>query len=595
GVQQFSSAFDKLMASIEHKRQRGLKSTRERLAHRLPRELADKVIATLADWRAGGKVRRLWARDASLWTGHDEGQWLDWLNIADDEQKVEPELLAFAAEARHAFTHAVVLGMGGSSLCPDVLAATLGPIEGYPTLLILDSTDPAQITALETRISLDKTLFIVSSKSGTTLEPNILAAHFYDRVREAVGDAHAGEHFVAVTDPGSPLQALAESLKFSRVFLGAPGIGGRYSALSDFGMLPAAVMGVDVPAFLGRVQYMVHACAPCVPPEANPGVLLGASAQSGRNKITLIASPKMVQAGAWIEQLLAESTGKEGRGLVPVDREPLGPPAVYDSDRLFVYLRLDEAPDVAQDDAVNALEKAGHPVVRIAVADPYDLGQEFFRSEIATAVAGAILGIDPFNQPDVEASKIAARTLTDAYESTGALPDERSFHREGSLQLFADERNHVALERATHSDKTLVGYLKAHLSRTQSGDYFAILAFIERNDVHERRLQKLRSAILGSRRVATCLGFGPRFLHSTGQAYKGGPNTGVFLQLTCDDPQDVKVPNRRVTFGIAKAAQARGDFQVLAERNRRALRVHLGRHVDASLETLCEAIERTVA
>jgi transaldolase/glucose-6-phosphate isomerase len=357
-------------------------------------------------------------------------------------------------------------------------------------------------------------------------------------------------------------------------------------------------MGVDVPRFLDRAAIMVHACASCVPPEQNPGVvlgtILGTSARAGRDKLTLIASPGVAQLGAWIEQLLAESTGKEGKGIIPVDGEPVGAPDVYGSDRLFAYLRLDDAPDAAQDAAVLALENAGHPVVRIALDEPHDLGQEFFRWEVATAVAGAIIGIDPFDQPDVEASKVAARKLTDAYEKSCALPQERPFYQDGTLGLFADERNHIALEEAAGSDKTVQGYLRALLERLGPGDYFALLAYVERNDAHDRQLQAIRRAVRDARHVATCVGFGPRFLHSTGQAYKGGPNSGVFLQLTCDDGQDLKVPGHRFTFGVVKAAQARGDFRVLAHRGRRALRVHMGPDVPRGLDVLYDAIKRVL-
>lgn len=488
--------------------------------------------------------------------------------------------------------------MGGSSLCPDVLQRTFGRIRGYPELHVLDSTDPAQIRSMEARVDLSKTLFIVSSKSGTTLEPNILEDYFYDRLGHAVGEAEIAKHFIVVTDPGSALQKVAEAKGFARVFFGVRGIGGRYSALSNFGLVPAAVMGVDVPRFLERTAIMAHACGSCVPPEQNPGVLLGAilgaSARSGRDKVTLVASPGVSQLGGWLEQLLAESTGKAGKGIIPIDQEPLGAAEVYGTDRLFIHLRLDDAPDAEQDAAIAALEAAGHPVVRIALGEAHDLGQEFFRWEIATAVAGAVIGIDPFDQPDVEASKVAARELTDAYEKTGDLPKESPFYRDGALALFADERNHVALERAAGSDRSLHGYLRAHLSRLERGDYFALLAYVERNDAHDRQLQAIRRAVRDAHRVATCVGFGPRFLHSTGQAYKGGPNSGVFLQLTCDDAQDLQVPGHRFSFGVVKAAQARGDLRVLAQRERRALRVHLGADVERGLGLLNEAIERAL-
>jgi hypothetical protein len=340
---------------------------------------------------------------------------------------------------------------------------------------------------------------------------------------------------------------------------------------------------------------MVCACMPSVPVAENPGVVLGtilgiAASRFGRDKLTLVASPGIRGLGAWLEQLVAESTGKDGKGVIPVDLEPVGKPEVYGPDRLFVYLRLQSAPDPSQDEAVAALERAGQPVVRIAVDDPYDLGEEFFRWEIATAVAGSILGINPFDQPDVEASKIVTRKLTASYEATGALPAESPLFSGDGVQLFTDEKNATALRDAVGSSRTLAAYLEAHLDRLRPGDYFALLAYIEMNQVHERALNELRLAVRDGRRVATCREFGPRFLHSTGQAYKGGPNTGVFLQITCDDAADLPVPGQRYTFGVVKAAQARGDFQVLAERDRRALRAHLGTDVRAGLRTLHAAL-----
>lgn len=330
-------------------------------------------------------------------------------------------------------------------------------------------------------------------------------------------------------------------------------------------------MGVDALALLDCAAEMARACASCVPVEENPGVtlgtILGILAARGRDKVTIVASPGIRRFGAWLEQLLAESTGKTGRGLIPVDREALGPPDVYGADRLFVYLRMASGPDQSQDAALDALERAGQPVVRIGLTDPYDLGAELFRWEIATAVAGSILGVNPFDQPDVEASKIAARTLTAEYEQTGSLPPEAPFLQERGIALFGDQRNAAALTEAAGRDRSLVGYLRAHLNRLQSGDYFAILAYIEMNDAHEDALGLLRHAVRDAKRTATCVGFGPRYLHSTGQAYKGGPNTGVFLQITCNDAFDLRVPGRGYSFGMVKAAQARGDFQILAERH----------------------------
>src|SRR6266550_4512195 len=542
----------------------------------LPPDLEKQVRRTLEEWTAGGKVRRLWARDATLWTGADEADWLGWLGIVEDQPGRIDQLRRGAEDVkRERFTHALLLGMGGSSLCPELLKETFGRVDGFPELFVLDSTDPAQIRALERKVDLAKTLFIVASKSGSTLEPNIFKQYFFERVRQIVGAERAGSRFVAITDPGSRLQQVAEADRFRQVFFGVPSIGGRYSALSDFGMVPAAVMGLDVARLLGRAAEMARACAASVPVEENPGavlgIVMGVLAKNGRDKATLVASPAIHALGAWLEQLLAESTGKEGQGLIPVDREPLGAPEVYGVDRFFVYLRLTSAPDAEQDLRVEALERAGQPLVRITVDDPYDLGAEFFRWEFATAVAGAILHVHPFDQPDVEASKLATRRLTEEYEKVGALPSQAA--------VRADDTNlHAALRN--------------HLGRLGAGDYAALLAYVEMNAAHERELQAIRGAIRDRYRVATCLGFGPRFLHSTGQAYKGGPNSGVFLQITCDDAVDVPVPGQKYTFGVVKAAQAQGDFQVLVERGRRALRIHLGKDVKGGLATLRSAVSQ---
>lgn len=567
---------------------------------KLPESLAKAVRATLDDWKANNKVARLWARDASLWTNADEGKWLGWLGIVEEQLKNRESFSKVAQEIRRAgFTHAALLGMGGSSLCVEVLKLTFGKISGHPEILVLDSTDPAQIKTLESKLDIAKTIFIVSSKSGSTLEPNIYKQYFFDRVSQKVGAAEAGKHFIAITDPGSHMQKVAEGDGFRHIFYGLPSIGGRYSALSDFGAIPGSIQGIDIGKFFDRAKKMVDACGASVPADQNPGVVLGATlgtlAKGGRDKLTIFTSPGISDLGAWLEQLVAESTGKEGHGIIPVDRERIGSPEVYGNDRVFAYLRLESAPDAKQDAAVAALEKAGQPVVRIAVPEIYDLGQEFFRWEIATAVAGSVIGINAFNQPDVEASKIETRKLTDAYEKSGSLPPESPVLQDVGIKLFTDENNAAALKQAAGKDATLVGYLRAHLNRLHAGDYFAVLGYIQMNDAHESQLQAIRHAVRDKRRVATCLGFGPRFLHSTGQAYKGGPNSGVFLQITCDDAADLQVPGQKYTFGTVKAAQARGDFQVLAERNRRALRVHLGSDVAAGLDQLQRAVQQALA
>ena len=570
-----------------------------RLRTSLPESLAATVKATIAEWQSGGKIKRLWDRDASLWTGDDESKWLGWLDIVEEQLALNDQLQKFAKEVQtRGFEHVLLLGMGGSSLCPEVLRMTFGHLPGFPMLHVLDSTDPAQIKAFEHQIDIAKTLFIVSSKSGSTLEPNIFKQYFFERTRQAVGAGKAGSQFIAITDPGSKMQQVAESDRFLHVFFGRPSIGGRYSALSNFGMVPAAVIGLDTKKFLSRAAQMVAACGAGVGAEENPGavlgVILGAAARAGRDKVTILTSPGISDLGAWLEQLLAESTGKNGKGIIPVDREHLGPPEVYGSDRVFVYLKLETGADADQEAGIAALEKAGQPVVRISLPDIYDLGAEFFRWEIATAVAGSIIGINAFNQPDVEASKVATRNLTAEYEKTGSLPAEKPVLEDAGIKLFTDEKNASELAKAAGGDKSLAGYVKAHLARIKAGDYFAVLGYIQMNREHEQSLQAMRHAVRDSKHVATCLGFGPRFLHSTGQAYKGGPNTGVFLQITCDDTVELPVPGQKYTFGVVKAAQARGDFQVLAERGRRALRAHLGKDLKAGLATLHAAIQKGV-
>ncbi len=592
GVKQFADAFGKLLAAIEKALAKTFQSNQELL---LPPVLEAAVNQGLDQWEAAGASRKLWEKDASLWTGGDENKWLGWLEITEAQLADSGHLTKVAEYAKSGgFTHAVVLGMGGSSLAPEVLALTFGKQAGYPELFILDSTDPAQVATVEKRLDLAKTLFIVSSKSGTTLEPNIFKQYFFERVKQTVGAEKAGRQFIAVTDPGSKLEAEAKHDNFHAICHGVPSIGGRYSALSDFGMVPAAAMGIDAGKFLDNAEQMVHACASCVPAKENPGVVLGAVlgvlGKDGRNKVTIVASPKIESYGAWLEQLLAESTGKIGKGLIPVDLEPLGDVKSYGNDRLFAYVRYTPAPDAKQDALIEALSKAGQPVVRIALDDIYNLGQEFFRWEIATAVAGHYLGINAFNQPDVEASKIATRNLTSEFEKTGNLPVEAPIFESDGIKLYADARNAADLKKLVDGDTTLTGYLRAHFSRIHDGDYAAVLAYIERNPAHEKPLEQIREILRDKTKAATVLGFGPRFLHSTGQAYKGGPNSGVFLQITCDDPKDLPVPGQKYTFGVVKAAQALGDLQVLVDRKRRALRAHISGNLESGLRKIEQAI-----
>ena len=539
------------------------------------------IDSALAGWAARGNVRRLWARDKTLWTGADEDKWLGWLDIVARERADVASLAPLTRQAKDC-ADVLLIGMGGSSLGPDVIAQSFRHHAGHPRFHMLDSTDPDQIATVERAIDVARTLFIVSSKSGTTLEPNILKDYFFARA-----GAEAAKQFVAVTDPGSAMEREARERGFAHLYFGDPAIGGRYSVLSKFGVVPAAAIGVDIAAMLDETETMARACAQ---PGDNPGLRLGLTlgtlaTQFGRDKVTMLASPRLASLGSWLEQLFAESTGKHGKGLIPVDGERIGPPPDYGKDRVFLYVALSSDDDEDISGKIDLLAMAGHPVVRIGIDDMLQLGQVFFLAEFATAVAGAVIGIDPFDQPDVEASKVKTRAITDAYEKTGQLAPEQPFFVADGVALFADAENRKALA----GGGSLTEILRAHFDRAGAGDYIALLAYIERNEAHTQQLDALRLALRHATKCATCVGFGPRFLHSTGQAYKGGPNSGIFLQITADPVHDLPVPGKKYSFGTVELAQAQGDLAVLNERKRRALRVHLPNKV-AGLEMLSRGI-----
>jgi glucose-6-phosphate isomerase len=563
----------------------------------IPSELHGAVNAASADWQANHKIERFWKKDPSLWTRDGEEKWMGWLDIVERQQKDLASLAVLGGDVRSAgFKSALLLGMGGSSLCPEVLAKTFGPQPDFPALHIVDSTDPAQVLAARESVDLGEALVIVASKSGTTLEPNILKQFFYEQVRRVVGAENVGSHFVAITDPGSKMEQVAKHDGFRYIFYGDPQIGGRYSALSNFGVVAATVAGLKIGKLLEEAAKGVASAKE--PIQNNPavqlGLLLGSAANAGRDKITIFASPEIYDLGAWLEQLIAESTGKQGKGITPVDREAIGPPEVYGKDRVFAYVRLKGTADASQDDKVAALAAAGHPVVTIEIEDPYEIFGQFFTWEVATAVAGSVMGINPFNQPDVEAAKIETRALTDEYEKTGKLPQRQPVLSEAGIELFATEA-YAAELRALAPTDSLTGFLRAHLAQLRAGDYFAFLAFLPMFPEHEAAIQVMRHGVRDSKRVATCLGFGPRFLHSTGQDYKGGPNTGVFLQITAKHAEDAEIPGQRYSFGVVIDAQAAGDLSVLEARGRRALRVHLGADVAAGLNTLNAAVAAALA
>jgi transaldolase/glucose-6-phosphate isomerase len=551
----------------------------------LPEPLMAEVEREASVWISEGRVARLWAKDASVWTGDDEAKWLGWLEIADEERANLDRYAALTAEIKEAgFSDVVLMGMGGSSLCPEVLALSFGAQNFH----ILDSTVPSQIAALEKRLDLSKTLFIVASKSGSTLEPNCFKQYFFERVSEVVGKEKAGQQFIAVTDPGSKMEQIAKGDGFRHIFYGKPEVGGRFSALSAFGLTAAASMGLDVAKLLSSADEMSSACRtdePLTNPGALLGLILGICQRNGRDKLTIFTSPEIFDLGAWLEQLVAESTGKNGVAIIPIDREPVQPAVSYGNDRVFVEVALKGSGADPDAEHVRAIAQSGQPFVSIEVADVNALAQEFFRWEFATAVAGAVMKINPFNQPDVEAAKIEARKLTDEYERTGELPAEEPFFESNGISLFAPE-DHARRLRGMVDEPRLAELLSAHFATLEEGDYFALLAYLEMNEENDLLVRAIRARVLQLYLAPTCLGFGPRFLHSTGQAYKGGPNTGVFLQITADDAEDLAVPGQKYTFGVVKDAQSRGDFQVLVDRGRRALRLHISGDIPAALKRI---------
>ena len=554
-----------------------------------------RVKATLSDLERRQVAVKVWAKDPGLWKSEADHQAiirrsLGWLTVAEMMSEQSESIGGFATEVTQAgFSDVLLLGMGGSSLCPDVLRLTFGAVPGFPPLHVLDTTDPASILAAEQSLDLARTFVIVSSKSGTTPEIAALHQYFFTKVRELKG-TYAGNQFVAITDPGTPLEALARAQSFRRTFLNPPDIGGRYSALSYFGLVPAALIGVDVSKLLDRAERMAHSCVSCVPSDENPGLwlgaILGAMALSGRDKVTFVTSPEISAFGSWVEQLIAESTGKDGKGILPVDGEGLAIPERYGNDRLFVYLRLDGTRDERPDVQVKALEQAGHPTVTLRLRDLYDLGGEFFRWEFATAVAGAVMGVNPFDQPNVQESKDNTKQLLDEYKVTRALPEGEPILSDGEVRLYGDGNAAAAVE----GRRNLSAALNAHLSRVKPGDYVALTAYLERSPSTEKALGEIRRSIRDRFKVATTLGFGPRFLHSTGQLHKGGGDNGLFLQFTAEDRVDLPIPGEPYSFGVMKRAQALGDLRSLEKRERRALRIHIVGDLEAGLERVHHAI-----
>ncbi len=577
GVKSFNTSMDTLMGAIVARRAALLETASGRQRWTLPEELAKATAAEIERLAGASALKRLWDADPTLFSDdavHAKSikSRLGWLRAPALMQTKLKELGAFADEVKAAgYTDAVLLGMGGSSLCPEVLSTTT-PAGAGLTLHVLDNTDPAAVLDVDRRIAGKKTLYIVASKSGGTIEIQAFERHFWNKTLDANdGDvARAGAHFIAITDPATRLEKLAEEKSYRRVFVNPADIGGRYSALSYFGLVPAALVGANPEGLLASAVALAAASGPGVLAANNPalalGAALGAAAKAGRDKMTLIVTPAIDSLGSWIEQLVAESTGKDGKGIVPVDLEPAGAPTVYDDDRTFVYVKLGDG-DARQEAAVTALERGGRPVVRITLEDRAALGREFFRWELATAIAGATLGVNPFDEPNVTEAKLATGALLEANAASGALPDPE--------------------ESCDVSD---VARIRAHVATAQAADYLAFCAYFVRTPARDAALTRMRVACRDRSRNATTVGYGPRFLHSTGQLHKGGPNTGVFLQLVAETSQDLPVPGEPWTFATLRNAQALGDLQVLRRRGRRVLRVRLGADVDAGLAALERAL-----
>ena len=605
GVKSFADSYNAMLAAIEYKRK--LLSGDER---RVELDMAGAPVdveAELAKLASDDLLHKLWSNDPTPWSSEPQHaeiikHALGWLDFPDRVYENAADLSAFASECAKTFTHVVVLGMGGSSLAPDVLRATFGKREGYPELHVLDSSNPEQIKALEERLDLARSLFIVASKSGTTTEPEAFFRYFFERVQKTVGSESAGKQFIAITDPGTNLGTEAKEAGFRRTFENDPDIGGRYSALSYFGMVPAALAGYDIKTILDRGRGVLQANSRTTPVADAGGVRFGAAigllAKAGRDKLTIVTHPEVAAFGTWAEQLIAESTGKSGRGIVPIEGETLGSPGDYGTDRVFVYVGAGLPPDEhlegmldggAIETRLHALESAGHPVIRLGMKDRLDIGAQFALWEIATATAGSVLGIDAFDQPNVQESKDNTKRLLAEYRSSGnfAEPPAKLVTPAAAIVPLSGSKD-VAL------GGDLASALAAILAQVKPGDYVAFTAYIDMDPEHIAALHEIRLVVRNALKVATTVGFGPRFLHSTGQLHKGGPDTGVFLQLTADPALDLPIPGM-VSFSTLLRAQALGDFESLDKRSRRGARLHFEQPVDQALAALESAIEDAVA
>jgi glucose-6-phosphate isomerase len=555
-----------------------------------PNDLQPVIEGGLEKLNQQNAAQRIWNHDASFWKSDPQvqeeiGNRLGWLTVASGMQERRGEIIDFVNGVRQAgYQSAVLLGMGGSSLCPEVLRQTFGIAPGYLKLFVLDTTDPDTILAVEQQIDLNTTLFIVASKSGKTLETLSQFKYFYDKVSRLFG-TNAGDHFIAITDSGTPLEQLAREHNFRHIFINPANIGGRYSALSFFGLVPGALIGVDIEKLLSRGQEMMKECGLDHQAQDNPGLWLGAAlgslaTQRGRNKVTFAISPGIASFGLWVEQLIAESTGKEGRGLVPIASEDLGKPQDYGDDRIFVYLRLDGSQNSQLTDAIETLVAAGQPEIYYDLRDDYDLGAQFFLWEFAVATAGFFLDINPFNEPNVQESKDNTNNILAQYEKQGKLPEPQPILQQSNITIYGP----------SNGTQALTDYLHTFLSQVRPGDYIALMAYVQQTEESEGALEALRIRLRNLYKVATTLGYGPRFLHSTGQLHKGGANNGVFIQITGQDQHDIPIPGEPYTFGILKAAQALGDFYSLENHQRRVISIHIAGDLGQGLHTIEQSV-----
>ncbi len=594
GVRSFSDSWEMLLESTRARKQALLQKMEQRQTLKLgaPQAAADAAIAKLA---RQDFVRRFVARDPTLWkpdeaSGRIIRNRMGWLSIADKMLDHVEEIGRVADGVRRSgFRHVVLLGMGGSSLCPDVLRQSFAHVKGYPELLVLDSTDPGAVRDVDRAIRPDRALFIVASKSGTTTESQMFFQYFHDRVERSIKRGNPGDHFIAITDPGTPLEELGRVKLFRHVFINQADIGGRYSALSYFGMVPAAFIGLEITKLLDRGERMIQVTRPSLPIADCPAVVLGAAlgalAKQGRDKVTFVASAPIASFGYWVEQLIAESTGKEGRGIVPVEGETLGPPTLYGADRVFVHLKLRGKSSAPVERSLGALRRAGHPVITILLEDLYDLGSEFNRWEIATAVTGSLMQINPFDEPNVKESKDNTNRVLDGFRKDGRLPEAKPALRDHGISAFG-----WMPPGEGKTPASLAELMSALCGAARKGDYIALMAWLPMRPEIARRLARLRQLLRARTRAATTLGFGPRFLHSTGQLHKGGAGNGLFVQITSDHRFDVPIPGEPFSFGVLQAAQAAGDFESLSSRRLRALRLHLGGHVEKDLDKLAAAL-----